>query len=135
MMCSLFIIASSWRSESYRQTKRFRLTFYIRSSSRQLPLGHLLCPAFRIVCISYDHPFPVSLLCYYRSSWLLLLLLLLFSSKKKSPDRRSKGMLLHYNLHETPDPTLTLLYTIFDRKSTLFLYFPLTNGIPFTYLV
>ena len=84
MMCSLFIIASSWRSESYRQTKRFRLTFYIRSSLRQLPLGHLLCPAFRIVCISYDHPFPVSLLCYYRSSWLLLLLLLLllFSSKK-----------------------------------------------------
>ena len=30
---------------------------------------------------------------------------------------------------------LTLLYTILDRKSTLFVYHLLTNGIPFTYLV
>ena len=30
---------------------------------------------------------------------------------------------------------LTLLYTIFDRKSTSFVYLLLTNGAPFTYLV
>ena len=30
---------------------------------------------------------------------------------------------------------LTLLYTILDRKGTLFVYLPLTNGTPFKYLV
>ena len=30
---------------------------------------------------------------------------------------------------------LTLLYTIFDRESTAFMYLPLTNGTPFVYLV
>ena len=28
--------------------------------------------------------------------------------------------------------TLTILYTIFDRKGTLFVYLLLANGIPFT---
>ena len=32
-------------------------------------------------------------------------------------------------------PTPYLLYTILDRKGTLFVYLLLTNGIPFTYLV
>ena len=30
---------------------------------------------------------------------------------------------------------LTLLYTIFDRKGTPFIYPPLKNGTPFTYLL
>ena len=30
---------------------------------------------------------------------------------------------------------LTLLYTIFDRKGTFFVYLPLKNGTPFTYLL
>ena len=33
-----------------------------------------------------------------------------------------------------PWSTLTTLYTILDRKGTLFLYLPLTNGTPFKYL-
>ena len=34
-----------------------------------------------------------------------------------------------------PWSTLTTLYTILDRKGTLFLYLPLANGTPFKYLV
>ena len=30
---------------------------------------------------------------------------------------------------------LTLLYTVFDRESTAFMYLPLANGTPFVYLV
>jgi len=30
---------------------------------------------------------------------------------------------------------LTLLHTIFDRKGTPFIYLPLKNGSPFTYLL
>ena len=34
-----------------------------------------------------------------------------------------------------PWSTLTTLYTILDRKGTLFLYLPLGNGTPFKYLI
>ena len=34
-----------------------------------------------------------------------------------------------------PGPILTLLHTGFERKGTPFIYFLLTNGTPFTYLV
>ena len=37
-------------------------------------------------------------------------------------------------LHHEVQP-LTLLYTIFDEKGTLFVYLLLTNATPFTYLV
>jgi len=37
-------------------------------------------------------------------------------------------------LHPEDQP-LTLLYTIFDRKGIPFVYLPLKNGTPFTYLL
>ena len=64
-----------------------------------------------------------------------------------SSDRHSDLVLLTYAMwsrHPTNFCTgrlrpevqpLTLLYTIFDRKGTSFVYLPLRNGTPFTYLL
>ena len=56
--------------------------------------------------------------------------------KRQLPGSPEGGGALNKVLYGEPEvQSLTLLYTIFDRKGTPFVYLPLKNGTPFTYLL